>query len=145
MHLLQVLILIIKNTPTPTLTPTLALVVQSKSTHSQKPKLSTSSMGDHYVLGFSAHPELFPGSNSLKTTKVLQMRLNQRSPFVYIHMCEKFTYIICLKNTLKLRYWKQPNNPECTKSVSLQNVEDGHYMKEEEKLSWLTGCKKTHN
>ena len=32
---------------------------------------------------------------------------------------------------------KQQNNPACTKSVSLHNVEVGHYTEEEEAVDWL--------
>ena len=35
--------------------------------------------------------------------------------------------------------WKHQTNPACTKSVSLRNVEVGHYTEEEEECS--TGCR----
>ena len=63
-----------------------------------------------------------------------------------------FTYCAnaCKKNTLHIlqnlqstsefgRLWKHPNNPACTESVRVQNVEVGYYT-EEEKKEEVTWC-----
>ena len=75
-------------------------------------------------------------SGNTGQTSLLAETINQGPLCVYT--CKKRSHCT-LKFLLSIlefsEIWKHQNNPACTKSVNLQNVEVGHYT-EDEKLNW---------